>query len=274
MMNLQGSMWARAAAAGEQQHRLLARIVDPTALSDFITGTSARTVVVVRNNTLDLLVCAIKDCLSPDARGLVYRAPRDGGRRRNWIEWDRQHKDLVVYTNGTDAKLCTGRGGGRTTNSTDGETLVTLAVIDVRSLGARIRALRSEWGEHEAGMLAALRDMQAPAATVTVVSTEALLGHAHSCAAPDMTDGDEPRVASWHRVLTAWGVEPRDDAIRKVLIKTPGGCPDARAGLLRLPPLPHSSSIFNANEVEHAFATDPALAEFRWMWRPGNRHDP
>ena len=241
MKNLQASLWDRAAAVGEQPPVLLAKISSPRTLRDFIVDSSARPVVVVRNNTLDMLVCAIKDCLSPESRGLSYDDRRDGKGRKAWEVWERKHKDRALFANGTNADLCINR---RDVSKTE----KPLAVIDVRSLSARLRKLRSKWG---AEVEASLHDMHSPAG---LVSTEALLGHAHSCAAPVVAKS----VASWHRVLTAWGVEPSNDAIQRSVL---GQCGSRSA------PPPHSSSIFNAIEVERAFATDPELAEFRWMWR-------
>ena len=226
-------------AVGDQPPVLLAKVSSPSALRDFIVDSSARPVAVVQNNTLDMLVCAIKDCLSPESRGLSYDSRRDG--EGQWEEWARKQKDRTLFANGTDANLCINR---RDVSKTE----KPLAVTDVRSLLARLRNLRSKWG---AEVEASLHNMHSPA---VFVSTEALLGHTHSCAAPVVAES----VASWHRVLTAWGVEPRNDATLRTVL---GQCRS------RLAPPPHSGSVFNAIEVERAFATDPELAEFRWMWR-------
>ena len=124
-------------AVGDQPPVLLAKVSSPSALRDFIVDSSARPVAVVQNNTLDMLVCAIKDCLSTESRGLSYDSRRDG--EGQWEEWARKQKDRTLFANGTDANLCINR---RDVSKTE----KPLAVTDVRSLLARLRNLRSKWG--------------------------------------------------------------------------------------------------------------------------------
>lgn len=134
LKDLVASLWDANAGTMQQQPVLLAKMSIPEgglqSFMAFLEDTSARVVRLERKNTLDRLICSVKDCLSPRSQGWKPGTYKRGSDR------------IVLRDGNGTVRAYTGCMSRRKL----GNNAQPKVVIDIHHLGARLRFLRDEEG--------------------------------------------------------------------------------------------------------------------------------